>query len=204
MSSDAAASARRCSVASMASVSARRSGASPNTTMRSSSASRSSANAVRATLAASPVPRWRCCSTNSTGNSVASCSWTVFVTRSAPWPTTTTMRSSGRRPSASSTWRSIGRPHSGCSTLGVVDRMRVPSPAASTTAHSPVGSGRARPAALSPTASPGVLGGEVSNLDLGLQRTPCCRYTTPRPSARPYPHRHPRPSGRCATVPAGR
>ena len=25
----------------------------------------------------------------------------------------------------------------------------------------------------------GVLGGEVSNLDLGLQRTPCCRYTTP-------------------------
>src|SRR4029079_7475245 len=23
------------------------------------------------------------------------------------------------------------------------------------------------------------LGGEVSNLDLGLQRTPCCRYTTP-------------------------
>ena len=25
----------------------------------------------------------------------------------------------------------------------------------------------------------GQLGGEVSNLDLGLQRTPCCRYTTP-------------------------
>ena len=25
------------------------------------------------------------------------------------------------------------------------------------------------------------LGGEVSNLDLGLQRTPCCRYTTPDP-----------------------
>ena len=24
-----------------------------------------------------------------------------------------------------------------------------------------------------------VLGGEVSNLDLGLQRPPCCRYTTP-------------------------
>jgi hypothetical protein len=24
-----------------------------------------------------------------------------------------------------------------------------------------------------------LLGGEVSNLDLGLQRTPCCRYTTP-------------------------
>src|SRR5205807_505583 len=24
-----------------------------------------------------------------------------------------------------------------------------------------------------------MLGGEVSNLDLGLQRTPCCRYTTP-------------------------
>ena len=25
----------------------------------------------------------------------------------------------------------------------------------------------------------GLLGGEVSNLDLGLQRPPCCRYTTP-------------------------
>ena len=24
-----------------------------------------------------------------------------------------------------------------------------------------------------------MLGGEVSNLDLGLQRPPCCRYTTP-------------------------
>src|SRR5689334_24585667 len=30
------------------------------------------------------------------------------------------------------------------------------------------------------------LGGEVSNLDLGLQRTPCCRYTTPdRPTIAP-------------------
>ena len=29
------------------------------------------------------------------------------------------------------------------------------------------------------TPTPALLGGEVSNLDLGLQRTPCCRYTTP-------------------------
>src|SRR5439155_17766006 len=33
----------------------------------------------------------------------------------------------------------------------------------------------------------GWIGGEVSNLDLGLQRTPCCRYTTPDRSPRPYP-----------------
>ena len=31
-----------------------------------------------------------------------------------------------------------------------------------------------------------MLGGEVSNLDLGLQRTPCCRYTTPECSPRRY------------------
>ena len=31
-----------------------------------------------------------------------------------------------------------------------------------------------------------MLGGEVSNLDLGLQRTPCCRYTTPDRPDRPY------------------
>ena len=32
------------------------------------------------------------------------------------------------------TWRTIGRPHSGCSTVGSEDRIRVPSPAARTTA----------------------------------------------------------------------
>ena len=31
-----------------------------------------------------------------------------------------------------------------------------------------------------------MLGGEVSNLDLGLQRTPCCRYTTPESPSRRY------------------
>src|SRR5690242_17694625 len=35
------------------------------------------------------------------------------------------------------------------------------------------------PVALPIMSGCGGLGGEVSNLDLGLQRTPCCRYTTP-------------------------
>ena len=108
----------RCSVASFAIVSARTSGASPGSTRMSSSASRSS-NTVSATLTASPVPRCTRCSTNSTGTSVTSCSCSVLVTCSAPWPTTTTMRSSGSSASASTTWSTIGRPHSGCSTLGV-------------------------------------------------------------------------------------
>src|SRR5215207_11418541 len=80
------------------------------------------------------------------------------------------------------TCRSIGRPQSGWRTFGVSERMRVPSPAARTTADS----GRywlmrSPPAELAERRAAGVLGlgGEASNLDLGLQRTPCCRYTTP-------------------------
>ena len=138
--------------------------------------------AVSATLTASPVPRWTRCSTNSTGTSVTSCSCSVFVTRSAPWPTTTTIRSSGSSASASTTCSTIGRPQSGWRTLGVSERMRVPSPAARTTADS----GRywlmrSPPAVLAVRRTAEVLGlgGEASNLDLGLQRTLCCRYTTP-------------------------
>ncbi len=48
------------------------------------------------------------------------------------------MTTRGREPvaatAASSTYASMGRPQMGCSTLGVPERMRVPSPAASTTA----------------------------------------------------------------------
>ena len=36
-----------------------------------------------------------------------------------------------------------------------------------------------------------LLGGEVSNLDLGLQRTPCCRYTTPDLTRDPSGRRRP-------------
>ncbi len=51
-----------------------------------------------------------------------------------------------------------------------------------------------------------VLGGEVSNLDLGLQRTPCCRYTTPDRPDRPYlgPSTTSRPVSCAATGPASR
>ena len=47
-----------------------------------------------------------------------------------------------------------------------------------------------------------VLGGEVSNLDLGLQRTPCCRYTTPDRRHRPYPRPRADPAHECDTRPA--
>ena len=108
VSSVAAASASRCSRARRASTSGRTSGASPGITSTSPSRSGSSEKAVRATLTASPVPRCTRCSTNSIGISVAICSCRVFVTRSAPWPTTITMRSSGSATSASTTCSSIG------------------------------------------------------------------------------------------------
>mgnify|MGYP003350075958 FL=1 len=84
---------------------------------------------------------------------------------------------------------------------GVVERIRVPSPAASTTAAS----GRwtaislsllSLPSLLTASSRSGSLGGRVSNPDLGLQRTPCCRYTTPDGlRGRPYPERSGAPAG---------
>ena len=64
------------------------------------------------------------------------CSTRVLVTHSARWPTTTTTRSMGSSASASSTWRIMGRPHSRCRGFGRSERIRVPSPAARTTADS--------------------------------------------------------------------
>ena len=52
----------------------------------------SSGRPVRPTARASPVPRCTCCSTNSR-RSPALSSVSFLVTRSAPWPTTTTARS---------------------------------------------------------------------------------------------------------------
>ena len=74
-------------------VAARSSGVSPGMTSTSASASSSSSGpkAVRATPTASPVPRCTDCSTNSSGTSGAA-SRSFLVTRSAPWPTTTTAR----------------------------------------------------------------------------------------------------------------
>ena len=76
------------------SVSGRSSGVSPGRTTTVESSSRSSPGiAVMPTIAASPVPRWTVCSTNVTLAQAGACSCTFLVTRSAPWPTTTTVRS---------------------------------------------------------------------------------------------------------------
>src|SRR5580700_22381 len=60
----------------------------------------------------------------------------VFVTQSPRCPTTTTTLCTGSSASASSTCRIMGRPHNRCSGFGRDERIRVPSPAASTTAES--------------------------------------------------------------------
>ena len=69
-----------------------------------------------------------------------------------------------------------------------------------------VGSGSCAALLASPVlAGPGArLGGEVSNLDLGLQRTPCCRYTTPEGPDRPYPPGYSRSCAECDGVPRPR
>ena len=51
----------------------------------------------------------------------------------APGPTTTAMRSHPASTSAASAWASIERPATSCSGFGRLERMRVPSPAASST-----------------------------------------------------------------------
>jgi hypothetical protein len=89
--------------------------------------------------AASPVPRWLCCSTNTTFAHAGARSCTFFVTCSAPWPTTSAVRPGRSRSSASITWTTIARPQIMCSGLGRVERMRVPSPAARTIAETLIG-----------------------------------------------------------------
>ncbi len=117
-------------------------GESPGTTSRSplsSPSPSSSGKAVRATMRASPVPRCTVCSTKSMCRPEGPCSTSFLVTRSAPWPTTTTARSIGSSASESKMCSNMARPHSRCSGLGRVERMRVPSPAASTTDESGLG-----------------------------------------------------------------
>ena len=135
MSRVAAASASRCAATRRARVAVDSRGASPGTTTTSPSSS-SSGKAVSATITASPVPRWTCCSTKSIASAGGPWSISFFVTRSAPWPTTTTARSTSRPATASRMCRSMARPHRRCSGLGRSERMRVPDPAASTTATS--------------------------------------------------------------------
>src|SRR5262245_8413742 len=82
------------------------------------------------TAVASPVPRWSDCSAKATFAHAGDISWTHFVTCSAPWPTTTTVRTGCSFSRAWMTWRTIGRPQMRCRGLGRSDRIRVPAPAA--------------------------------------------------------------------------
>ena len=81
---------------------------------------------------ASPVPRCSVCSTNVTLAQAGAVSWTFLVTCSAPWPTTTAVRSGASSSRAWMTWSTIGRPQIWWSGLGRSERIRVPAPAART------------------------------------------------------------------------
>ena len=127
----------RCCATRAATVSLRSSGVSPGSTSKSPDSSRSSSmNADMPTRTASPVPRCTSCSTKPMRSADDPSSCTFFVTASAPCPTTTTVRLTSRPRSDASTWRSIGRPHRRWRGFGRVERIRVPSPAASTMADS--------------------------------------------------------------------
>ena len=130
------ASSARWARTSAASVWGRSSGVSPGrTTTSSTSSSSSSGRPVSPTASASPVPVRVSCSTNSISMVGGACCTRVLVTHSARWPTTTTTRRTSTSAMASSTCRIIGRPHRRCRGLGRSDRIRVPSPAARTTAE---------------------------------------------------------------------
>src|SRR4051794_22904999 len=103
-----------------------------------------------AAATASPVPRASCWTARSTpsGRTPASA-------RSGP-PTTTT-RSAPAARAAATGQRTSGRPHTGWSTLGVSERMRVPCPAAMITTVGPATRGR------------GYLGAEEPGLEPGLE-----------------------------------
>ena len=124
MRATAAALSRRA-VASSASNSGSTRGTSPLKTMISCTSSGSAASAA---AMASAVPR---------GSAWVAKSASAAKT-SAIWLTGGLMTTRGRDPvaatAASSTYASMGRPQTGCSTLGVLERMRVPRPAAITTA----------------------------------------------------------------------
>ncbi len=95
--------------------------------------------AVSPTSVASPVPRCTVCSTKDTLAHAGACSCTFLVTRSAPWPTTTTVRSTSSSASAWMTCITIGRPQMRWSGLGRAERILAPSPAARTIAETAMG-----------------------------------------------------------------
>ena len=76
-----------------------------------------------------PVPASRSCTTTHTPGA---CRAASALTSSRPWPATTTRRCGSSSPAAASACPSMLRPHSECSTFGVREFIRVPSPAART------------------------------------------------------------------------
>ena len=78
----------------------------------------------RAVLTAWPVPSCSVCSTQTTSR------LTVSKTCSLPWPMTTQMFWGFREAAVSITRSTMGRPPMRCSTLGILEYMRVPLPAA--------------------------------------------------------------------------
>ena len=86
--------------------------------------------------AASPVPAAVGCSTNSISRSAGRARPASWSPTRPGGPTTTTTRPTSSSARASRTWRTMGRPHSRCRGLGRSERIRVPSPAARTTAES--------------------------------------------------------------------
>ena len=86
--------------------------------------------ASRACATASPVPSCSRCTANRTPSPAAS----RTASAPAPPPTTTTHSSTPAERALSMTCRTIGRPAIACATFGSADRMRVPAPAAITTA----------------------------------------------------------------------
>src|SRR5213594_1923851 len=112
--------------------------------MRTSPAKPAKAAAAHAT--AWPVPRcsgWRTIRRSRIPGGPGSA--TTARTASAWCPTTSATRSGSSGASAASTWRTSGRPASSCSTLARWERMRLPRPAARTTAPSGRGAGTAGP-----------------------------------------------------------
>src|SRR5881296_2274399 len=112
--------------------------------MRTSPAKPAKAAAAHAT--AWPVPRcsgWRTIRRSRIPRGPASA--TAVRTASAWCPTTSATRSGSSGARAASTWQTSGRPASSCSTLARRERMRLPRPAARTTAPSGGGAGTAGP-----------------------------------------------------------
>src|SRR3989442_2855797 len=112
--------------------------------MRTSPAKPAKAAAAHAT--AWPVPRcsaWRTMRRSRIPGGAASA--TAARTASAWCPTTSATRSGSSGTRAASTWPTRGRPASSCSTLARRERMRLPRPAARTTAPSGRETGTAGP-----------------------------------------------------------